>query len=468
MSESALKNIEQLVFTARDAGMPRDQLETFINAVYAPQAVQCKFHAAASLCDYDDGPSYVGYGGTRAQAKSHAVFAQVVIDDMQSLDGLKFLYLRKIQKRAEESMEDLRRKVLSHTPHVYKNNILTLPNKSFMIMGGFRSEGEIDGYLGQEYDGIVVEDATVLTKTKRVAIGGACRTSRTDWRPRMYESANPGGVGHQWFKKMYYDPWRSGQETETRFIHTTMGDNRFVDAGYTKYLDGLKGWLRKAWRDGDFEISAGQFFDNWSFDRLVMEPFRTPYGWTYWLAMDWGRVHWCIVYLLGYADGMIYVIDEHAERRWQVPQHAEAIRYMLARNMIEYKWLANFVASPDAFAAKDDTGISIADKFAKQDMPLTRANSDRIQGAAELLHRFGNDEGLPASLQIFDRCHKLISCIPELVHDPHRPEDVLKTDADDDTGEGGDDPYEALRYGVMERGNQRVWFGASPDAGWRG
>jgi hypothetical protein len=33
-------------------------------------------------------------------------------------------------------------------------------------------------------------------------------------------------------------------------------------------------------------------------------------------------------------------------------------------------------------------------------------------------------------------------------HDPHRPEDVMKVDCDED-GNGGDDCYDALRYGIM-------------------
>jgi hypothetical protein len=41
-----------------------------------------------------------------------------------------------------------------------------------------------------------------------------------------------------------------------------------------------------------------------------------------------------------------------------------------------------------------------------------------------------------------------LDCLPALEHDPHRPEDVLKWDTDDD-GNGGDDPYDALRYGLL-------------------
>ena len=125
-------------------GCPQDQLYSFLVAGYVPQRKQLVFHAAARACDVAGGPSHVGYGGTRGQAKSHATFAQAVLDDMQRFDGLKWLYLRKIKGRALESMDDLRRKVLQFTPHEYKNHTLTLPNGSFMIMGGFRGEAEID------------------------------------------------------------------------------------------------------------------------------------------------------------------------------------------------------------------------------------------------------------------------------------------------------------------------------------
>ena len=48
----------------------------------------------------------------------------------------------------------------------------------------------------------------------------------------------------------------------------------------------------------------------------------------------------------------------------------------------------------------------------------------------------------------FDTCQKLIECIPSLVHDDHRPEDVDKVDCDED-GNGGDDAYDDFRYGLM-------------------
>ena len=113
ISETTLSNFAGL---AARVGCPQDQLYSFLVAGYVPQRKQLVFHAAARACDAAGGPSHVGYGGTRGQAKSHATFAQAVLDDMQRFDGLKGLYLRKIKGRALESMDDLRRKVLQYTP----------------------------------------------------------------------------------------------------------------------------------------------------------------------------------------------------------------------------------------------------------------------------------------------------------------------------------------------------------------
>jgi hypothetical protein len=58
--------------------------------------------------------------------------------------------------------------------------------------------------------------------------------------------------------------------------------------------------------------------------------------------------------------------------------------------------------------------------------------------------------GVPRRLFIHERCARLAECLPSLQHDPNRPEDVLKVDADED-GDGGDDAADALRYLVATK-----------------
>ena len=82
-------------------------------------------------------------------------------------------------------------------------------------------------------------------------------------------------------------------------------------------------------------------------------------------------------------------------------------------------------------------------------MYLEPADVDRINGAARLAELLGDpDNGIEPRIQFFERCRRTIETIPLMQHDPRRPEDVLKVDMDEE-GRGGDDCYDALRYGVM-------------------
>ncbi len=60
------------------------------------------------------------------------------------------------------------------------------------------------------------------------------------------------------------------------------------------------------------------------------------------------------------------------------------------------------------------------------------------------------EAGVVPRLFIHTRCRRLVETLPGLQHDPSRPEDVLKVDADEE-GVGGDDAADALRYLVGTR-----------------
>lgn len=117
-------------------------------------------------------------------------------------------------------------------------------------------------------------------------------------------------------------------------------------------------------------------------------------------------------------------------------------------------WLADrlrrFVAGTDVFSKQSD-GSTVAGQYAKLGISLRPANMERVNGWAEILQRLGDVEaGVTPRLFIHGRCARLIECLPALQHDPNRPEDMLKVDADED-GIGGDDPADALRYLVATK-----------------
>ncbi|MGH2544020.1 MAG: hypothetical protein ACRDIB_14560, partial [Ardenticatenaceae bacterium] len=230
----------------------------------------------------------------------------------------------------------------------------------------------------------------------------------------------------------------------------------------------LTGWMLRAWRYGDWDISAGQFFVNFDINLHVIEPFFAPSDWRFWLALDYGFTHYTVIYLLAQShDGTIYIVDEHAERQWLVPQHAAALRTLLARNHLETRQLEAFVAGSDVFARTGAAERTIAEQYADEGFDLEPADMDRVNGAAQIMRRLGNpNRGIAPTLFIFDRCKRLAATLPALVHNPNRPEDVLKVDADED-GSGGDDAYDSCRYGVMFT-TGRLEYAPSPAVGYRG
>ncbi len=369
------------------------------------------------------------------------------------------MILRKVGRSARESFEDLRQRVLMGIPHEYTSSrmLVTFANGSTLRIGHFQTERDVDAYLGLQYDVIAVEEATTLTSSKMKFIRTCNRTSRTDFRPRIYTTTNPGGIGHQWYKATYVSA--RSREPWARFIASTVDDNRFVDEGYREKLERLTGWMLRAYRYGDWDIAAGQYFTTWLESVHVRPSAIADRSWEFWLAMDYGFVHPTVWGLFGLDnEGNRWLVDEYGAARQTVSYHAEMVREMLGRHNLQMHDMRQIAGSPDAFAKRASEqhadGRSTADDYAEHGIHITRANNDRISGASHMLSLLGDpgnpERPTPPRFFIMDRCANTIEQIPAMQHDPLRPEDVLKVDVDED-GIGGDDYYDMCRYGLMAR-----------------
>jgi hypothetical protein len=446
-----------------------DQTFNLVRAETWLQERQLAASAAARLCDLPDGPTAVGYGGARGGGKSHWLLAQMGVDDCQRVPELKCLLLRKVGKANLEHFEDLRRKLFGKLPHEFSafRGILTFANGSRIIAGHFQNEKDIDAYLGLEYDCIGIEEATTLTNRKHQDITTCCRTSKPNWRPRIYSTTNPGGVGHAWYRTRFVLPFLEKREVDTRFVPARVTDNSFSNPEYRRVLEGLMGWQRRAWLDGDWDIAAGQYFTSFRREVHVLDDFDETRAREWFAAFDYGFAHYTVA-LLGCrdGDGNLFVVDEHAERLWLPQRHAAAIKGMLARHRIGDRKLGlsdlrRFVAGADVFSRQGD-GMTVAQQYSKHGITLTPASMDRLNGWAAVQQGLGEVAAPPASsegerevyvrptLFIHARCRRLIETLPALQHDPNRPEDVMKVDADED-GIGGDDAADCLRYLVATK-----------------
>lgn len=438
----------------RHIGIPNDQLDHFTKAGIVLQPKQLEFIYWARQADQIDAPSEIGFGGARGGGKSLALFVQAAIDDCQRFDGLKVLYLRQTGKRAAEQMLDLVTSTLMNVKHVYSYGKVEFPNGSRIIMGHYLNEKEAMNYLGLEYDVIIIEETTTLSEAAYKKIRLSARSSK-GFRPRVYNSTNPLGVGHTWYKKRFIDPMRKGDELELKrkFIFATIDDNVFVNPEYVDNLDDLTGVEKRAYRFGDWDVSAGAYFETWNYDLHTIPALDSiPETWEVWGSMDYGYAHWNVILLHAKdGDGNIYTFHELAHRKYYPEEIAVDLARVLEQYRISLDDFRGVWVGVDAFAETGRGKKTIAQEYIERGFTMFRADvspGSRIRGAQQVARLLGNPErNIDQQLYITRNCERLIETLPAAQRDPNHMEDILKVNCDEN-GVGGDDSVDALRYGL--------------------
>lgn len=437
--DSAVRNY---LIEAAAVGCPYDQTHNFIEYGYCPYPWANAFHAACRAADLPGGPVMIACGGARGPGKSHAIMAQIALDDCQRMPGLKVLFLRKVSTSAVESFDDVVRKVLVRVPHKQTENTVEFGNGSRILVGGYYNDKEIDKYLGIEYDVIVIEESTQLTGEKIEKIRGSLRTSKRNWRARLYETTNPDGVGHLRFKNTYVIPYRLKQEIKTRFFPANVRDNPRATPEYIEFLESLTGPLRKAWLDGDWDAFEGMAFPEFSRQTHVCQPFQIPDYWAKWRAVDYGTTNpFAAGWIMKDPDiGRLFVYREVYFKGMTDTQQAR----LIADNTSPNELITVTYADPSMWAQKSALGIftTTADEYAREGVLITKANNDRLQGVRNVHRALGMlPDGKPG-VMIFNTVTHLIEQLESLVTNKEKgnPEDV-------DT-EQEDHAYDWFRYGL--------------------
>jgi hypothetical protein len=100
---------------------------------------------------------------------------------------------------------------------------------------------------------------------------------------------------------------------------------------------------------------------------------------------------------------------------------------------------------------------TVAETFLEYGITLIKASIDRVQGLNNLREyvkwQGPGDVVWQPKLLIFDTPgnRRTFEALESMMVDPDDLEDVVKRDADPETGEGGDDPYDMVRYGLAAR-----------------
>lgn len=366
---------------------------------------------------------FTGYGGARGGGKSWAVQRKAILLACRYA-GIKILLLRRTYKDLERNhVRELQPLLKGLAVYSKQEKLFSFPNGSIIELGYCAAESDALQYQGVEYDVIFFDEATQFTEVQFSMIYPSVR-GVNGFPKRVYLTCNPGGVGHEWVKRLFISrKYKDGEcADDYSFIPATVYDNTILlenDREYVQMLDSLPDGLRQAWRDGNWDMLAGQYFSE--FDRNVhtVEPFEIPKHWKRYRTIDYGLDCLACLWVAVDEHGDYYVYREYAQSDKVISAGAADIVALSEGEDIIYT-----VAPDDLWARSQESAKSKAVLFGEAGLPLLKGNRNRETGwlAVKELLTVKNDE---SRLKIFKSCPELIECLPALQRDIKRPTDCM-------------------------------------------
>ena len=381
----------------------------------------------------------------------------------QEHPGVNTLLLRRTFPELEQSLLLYFRRDIPRD--LYKNfndskHVVEWWNGSTTRFGYCQNEKDVYQYQGAEFLFIGIDELTLftlrqwqfLTSRNRCPIAGAF--------PCMAGATNPGNIGHAWVKSLWIDKKpASGMEAvehydpaDYEFIPARVNDNPIyaADEDYLKILRSLPSHLRRAFLDGDWEVFAGQYFDNFDCSRHVIRPEEIEWRdwWPRWISVDWGfehpaAVYWHTAMPSSYSRSVPGDVNNGgcsaatSGRAGQVATYREYVTHRTPPRELAHEIIARsdfngqrekidaIYLSPDAFARRtDEASIAeqMGDILAAAGFPRPiPADNDRVGGWMLMYQMFAADEWL-----LTENCVELIRTLPSLVRDSVRIEDIEK------------------------------------------
>jgi hypothetical protein len=399
------------------------------------------------------------YGGAAGGGKTAALVAEAVTLCLEYPGIPIYIFRRTIPELKSSIVPEVRRQcadyiALGKLTYNGQDREFRFDNGSIIKLAYLDHPGDEFRYQGSEIPVALFDELTHFTKDQYEYIKTRVRTSNPDWPLKVMAASNPGNVGHGWVKDYFLDgkvPEHAFVDPKTNrtriFIPAKVDDhpNKKFREDYSKTLEAIADTdLRRALRDGDWDVFAGQAFTEWARDKdskpwHVVTPFTIPEHWQKWMAYDYGyNTYAAAVWLAKDPQSeRIYVYREYyVSQRGITDQSSDILLYDQGENV------AQRLADPAMWKspANADTGETASDMFAKNGVFFIPANNERLAGKAAVHDALKTaPDGLPY-LQVFSSCVNIIRTLPVLPYSKTRPEDI-DTDAEDHL-------YDALRYAL--------------------
>ena len=339
---------------------------------------------------------------------------------------------------------------------------MQFPNGSRLLFRYCDSDIDAEKFQGTEVDVLFLDEATHQTEEKMKKLT-ACVRGVNDYPKRIYMTANPGSVGHSWFKRLFIDKRYEAGETpeDYTFIQSLVTDNTALmreNPDYIKQLEALPPKLRKMWLEGDWNAAEGMFFEDFKtmpdLEKCaeagitpeeavkqhrwchVIEPFDLNAGerrgWKIMRSYDFGYNrpfslgYWAIDY-----DGVLYRILEmygwngtpNEGVKWSPDEQFKRMAELERTHpWLKGRKIVDSVADPAIWDAS--RGESIAQTAARYGIYFSPGDNQRIPGWMQVHYRLQFDEEGYARMYIFNTCSTFIRTMPMMMYSDTHPEDL--------------------------------------------
>lgn len=398
------------------------------------------------------------FGGAAGGGKSDFLLG----DFLQDVFNFKSAWRGIIFRRTADDLQELWLRANEIFPDTgarwrEKQRIWQWDNGAFLLFRHYDTIDDFKKYQGGQYTWVGFDELTQWSDpTMYHMMKSRMRSAKGVPVKRIRAAGNPGGVGHSWVKKYFIDPAPGGYKPITdpksgrmrMFIPSKLTDNIILMQNDPNYYDDLElvgnETLIRMWKHGEWDVPLGTFFDSFNKDIHVISKFEIPNSWYKICGMDYGSYYPFCVLWAAVADGVMYPhIPEGSlvfYREWYGGVDGVGLKMPLPlivdgifNREPAGEVIHDRVIDPDC--KKSKSGESIIDQIGKHSnwkLHFRPGEPNRKAGWQEMQARL-KGRGKPL-MYIFPDCYDLIRTMPELIHNPKDPEDVLDN-TDDHAGD---------------------------------
>lgn len=437
------------------------------------------------------------YGGAAGGGKSYLARVSSIVYSLEIPGLITYLFRRTFKEVLANHV---------HTPGGYLEMLKGLMDAgdvdysksdySFTFYNGSRIqlahsqyESDIYTHQGAQIGFLILDEATHFSPMmvrfirSRVRLGSLVVPPK--WKglfPRILYTANPGGIGHHYFKSNFVDigaghvflaPEDEGGMTR-EYVPAKVGDNKILllnDPDYPARLKGMGDTATvEAMLNGDWEIvSSGGVADVWRSKYHVIHPFNIPSSWRIDRGYDYGSSKPAAYLMFAESDGTEF--EDHNGRTCWVPAGTIFIigEKYFANKRLEGLKLTAIEQGRQMKAFEDESGYhsrvkpgpadnaifsaepghrTVADDIGISGITFVKGNKrpgSRVEGLQLFRTRLKAATERPMErpgIFVFNTCRHTIRTIPNLQNDDKNPEDI--------ESQGEDHLWDVIRYRVLK------------------